>query len=380
MWLPLLLVAPALAADRALSVDELGVALDLGGGVDRGAQAALGLGLARASLWGSTTTRGLWMGGSVGGELYGWSSGATWDIGRAELRVESRGRVGGLAVARVEASVVEQWSASTAPVGLSLRKGASQGWVALGPCLRAEGDHRHLGLTGEVNLQHRTAGDADLGLRADVHHQEGDLAAWVFEPSAWSGVPVGPVRWTSGLGLMAAAGEGPGQWRGGLPPGGYRGLRLRTGLVTSLGPTLQGFGEAGVDYAGDTRVFGGVGLRILATRSALRGELVAQAEDIELSITAPGAGQVEVVGSFSGWEPIALRPVGEGRWSTGPLRLQSGVYTYVFLVDGLPTLPSEVTHREPDGLGGENGVLLVDGLPSTLAPPPSPGPAGAPPR
>jgi hypothetical protein len=202
----------------------------------------------------------------------------------------------------------------------------------------------------------------------------------VFEPSAWSGVPVGPVRWTSGLGLMAAAGEGPGQWRGGLPPGGYRGLRLRTGLVTSLGPTLQGFGEAGVDYAGDTRVFGGVGLRILATRSALRGELVAQAEDIELSITAPGAGQVEVVGSFSGWEPIALRPVGEGRWSTGPLRLQSGVYTYVFLVDGLPTLPSEVTHREPDGLGGENGVLLVDGLPSTLAPPPSPGPAGAPPR
>jgi len=92
------------------------------------------------------------------------------------------------------------------------------------------------------------------------------------------------------------------------------------------------------------------------------------------------AGQVEVVGSFSGWEPIALRPVGEGRWSTGPLRLQSGVYTYVFLVDGLPTLPSEVTHREPDGLGGENGVLLVDGLPSTLAPPPSPGPAGAPPR
>jgi hypothetical protein len=72
--------------------------------------------------------------------------------------------------------------------------------------------------------------------------------------------------------------------------------------------------------------------------------------------------------------------VGEGRWSTGPLRLQSGVYTYVFLVDGLPTLPSEVTHREPDGLGGENGVLLVDGLPSTLAPPPSPGPAGAPPR
>jgi len=77
---------------------------------------------------------------------------------------------------------------------------------------------------------------------------------------------------------------------------------------------------------------------------------------------------------------MALRPLGEGRWTTGTFRLPSGVYTYVFLVDGRPTLPAEVTRREADGFGGENGVLLVDGLPATLAPPASPGPAGAPPR
>lgn len=380
MWLVSLLPLSASAADRALSVDEIGVALDVGGGVDRGLGPALGLGLARGSLWGSTTTRGLWLGGTVGGELYGWSSGATWDLGRAELRAESRGRLGALAVARLEASAVEQWSALMAPVGLSLRQGANQGWLAVGPCLRAVGAHQHVGVAGEVNLQHRSAGGADLGLRTDVHHQEGHLTAWVLEPSAWSGVDVGPVRWTSGLGLMASAADGPDTWMGGLPPAGYLGLRLRMGLLAGLGPQLQGFGEAGVDHAGDTRVFGVVGLRALASRSALRGDLVALAEDVELSLLAPGAGKVEVVGSFNGWTPMALRPDGEGRWTTGAFRLPSGIYTYVFLVDGRPTLPAEVTRREADGFGGENGVLLVDGLPATLAPPASPGPAGAPPR
>ncbi|MEW6490696.1 MAG: isoamylase early set domain-containing protein [Thermodesulfobacteriota bacterium] len=84
------------------------------------------------------------------------------------------------------------------------------------------------------------------------------------------------------------------------------------------------------------------------------------AASVTFELHAPGAREVELVGSFNGWRPgeIVLRgPDATGHW-TATVRLPEGRHEYLYLVDGdqWVTDPRAVARR-PDGFGRENAVI-----------------------
>jgi hypothetical protein len=81
---------------------------------------------------------------------------------------------------------------------------------------------------------------------------------------------------------------------------------------------------------------------------------------VTFEVHAPGAHEVDLVGSFNGWRPgeLVLRgPDAAGYWTT-TVRLPSGRYEYLFLVDGKQwvTDPWATAHR-PDGFGRANALI-----------------------
>ncbi len=75
----------------------------------------------------------------------------------------------------------------------------------------------------------------------------------------------------------------------------------------------------------------------------------------------PTADQVELIGSFTGWQKIAMRPIGNsGYWELN-LPVVSGEHRFAYILNGEtriadPTLPA----READDFGGENSILSVE--------------------
>lgn len=97
-------------------------------------------------------------------------------------------------------------------------------------------------------------------------------------------------------------------------------------------------------------------------RFPLRGERVAHRE-VEVSIAAPQASSVAVVGDFNGWDPKRTRLVRtsqEGLWRAR-LELPPGVYQYSFVLDGKTWVsdPGAKTMLS-DGFGGHNSVIIVE--------------------
>lgn len=74
----------------------------------------------------------------------------------------------------------------------------------------------------------------------------------------------------------------------------------------------------------------------------------------------PDTTEAKVVGTFTGWQPVAMQPAGrEGYWSV-TLPLPAGEHRYSFLIeDGDAIADPTVTAREADDFGGENTVLVV---------------------
>lgn len=75
---------------------------------------------------------------------------------------------------------------------------------------------------------------------------------------------------------------------------------------------------------------------------------------------APAATQVELTGSFTGWQRVAMRPSGgSGYWEL-KLPVPAGEHRFVYILDGRqrvpdPTLPAS----EKDDFGGHNSILNV---------------------
>ena len=75
----------------------------------------------------------------------------------------------------------------------------------------------------------------------------------------------------------------------------------------------------------------------------------------------PAAGQVELAGSFTGWQRISMQPIGSsGYWEVN-LQLPAGEHRFTYILDGArrisdPTLPAS----EKDDYGGENSILSVE--------------------
>lgn len=80
---------------------------------------------------------------------------------------------------------------------------------------------------------------------------------------------------------------------------------------------------------------------------------------VQFRLDAPGASQVSLAGSFTGWQPrYELREVAPGVW-TAMVPLKPGVHDYLFMVDGEQWIPDPVARPVEDGFGGTNSRLFL---------------------
>ncbi len=79
-------------------------------------------------------------------------------------------------------------------------------------------------------------------------------------------------------------------------------------------------------------------------------------------IYSPEARQAEVVGSFSGWQPVALQKIGDtGYWEL-VLPLTAGEHRYAYIVDNRQRLADpSVVLREDDDFSGQNSIIRIGG-------------------
>ena len=96
--------------------------------------------------------------------------------------------------------------------------------------------------------------------------------------------------------------------------------------------------------------------------SSVTGTLAQEKMTIHFELHAPGADQVELLGSFNDWQSgdVVLRgPDASGHW-TADVTLPEGRYEYIFLVDGERWVADpRATFQRPDGFGRVNTVLDV---------------------
>ena len=79
----------------------------------------------------------------------------------------------------------------------------------------------------------------------------------------------------------------------------------------------------------------------------------------ELRVRVPGAARVEIMADFTGWEPVALHPVGDERWAL-VARVPPGVHRVNVRIDGGAwTVPPGLT-AVADEFGGAVGLLIVE--------------------
>jgi hypothetical protein len=110
--------------------------------------------------------------------------------------------------------------------------------------------------------------------------------------------------------------------------------------------------------------FGGLATREMMLRSPLKDSLAMQ--KVVFEFEAPEASNVGLVGDFNDWGlrevPILANQKG-GRW-VFEVKLEPGRYQYAFVVDGKKWLPDpKAAGIIPDGFGGQNSVLYIQGGP-----------------
>ena len=97
-----------------------------------------------------------------------------------------------------------------------------------------------------------------------------------------------------------------------------------------------------------------------APTTTVRPPIMADAGAVRIATgPLPGGGAVRVAGTFSGWEPVAMEPTGDG-WAV-VLSLPPGLYEFAFVApDGSWFVPEGTPGRKPDGFGGFVATLVVE--------------------
>lgn len=103
----------------------------------------------------------------------------------------------------------------------------------------------------------------------------------------------------------------------------------------------------------------GFGAALLIFSSALLHP-PATVHDNRFVLYEPAARNVELAGSFTGWQRVAMQPVGNSGYWELRLRVPSGEHRFAYILDGDrrvadPTLPAS----EKDDFGGKNSILKV---------------------
>jgi hypothetical protein len=77
-------------------------------------------------------------------------------------------------------------------------------------------------------------------------------------------------------------------------------------------------------------------------------------------IYRPDASQADIIGTFTGWQPVSMEKIGaSGYWSL-TLNLGEGEYQYSYVVeDGQQITDPTVPERVKDDFGGENSVITI---------------------
>ncbi|MBN2169767.1 MAG: hypothetical protein JW819_00435 [Candidatus Krumholzibacteriota bacterium] len=104
---------------------------------------------------------------------------------------------------------------------------------------------------------------------------------------------------------------------------------------------------------------------LVLTLLALLLPVLAAAAEVTFQFTAPGAGRVEVAGTFNGWSPTLMQK-GEGDLWTFTLDLAPGEYQYKFVIDGAWREDPAAESYVDDGYGGRNGVFTMGDAAKTL--------------
>lgn len=80
---------------------------------------------------------------------------------------------------------------------------------------------------------------------------------------------------------------------------------------------------------------------------------------VQFRLDSPGATQVELAGSFTGWQPRhAMQEREPGVW-TAMVPVEAGVHEYLFVVDGREWVADPAAETVSDDFGGTNSRLLV---------------------
>lgn len=75
-----------------------------------------------------------------------------------------------------------------------------------------------------------------------------------------------------------------------------------------------------------------------------------------------GSAQVEITGSFTDWQKVALLPSGSAGYWEVTLPVVSGEHRYTFIVDGNRLVPDPtVDIQEADDFGAINSILVMEG-------------------
>lgn len=77
-------------------------------------------------------------------------------------------------------------------------------------------------------------------------------------------------------------------------------------------------------------------------------------------IHRPDANQLEIMGSFTKWQNIPMKRVGDtGYWEIS-LDIPKGEHRFIYLLDGQQRFPDPtLLGREQDDFGGENSILSI---------------------
>lgn len=234
---------------------------------------------------------------------------------------------------------------------------------------------KHLSVCPDCERLYRDATDVDRLLR-DLPGKQVDPPAWLAPrilanlpeerpASAWARWG----RWAAATGAAAACAlavalalfrtDGPGEPRVASAPAPVP--SPASPLVPAPGfapPAAAGKGDPAVLKGSPEGGRRGGGT---AVASAPRERVI---KEVKIFFYYPPAQKVAVTGDFNGWnlEGVPMRAAGKpGMW-TVDLRIPPGVYSYNFIVDGDLLLPDPNSPNQmPDGYGGTNSVLLVQG-------------------
>jgi hypothetical protein len=78
-------------------------------------------------------------------------------------------------------------------------------------------------------------------------------------------------------------------------------------------------------------------------------------------IYQPDAGQVELAGSFTGWDTIPMKKMGVSGYWEATVDLYPGEHHYSYILEGGRRIPDPtILTREKDDFGGENSILDIN--------------------